>query len=33
MVEAEYDLEKNQSLKMRIKDQEEIVGWEKTVKF
>ncbi|OGX14551.1 MAG: hypothetical protein A2Y01_04490 [Omnitrophica WOR_2 bacterium GWC2_44_8] len=33
VVEAEYDLEKNQSLKMRIKDQEEIVGWEKTVKF
>ncbi len=33
MVEAEYDLEKNQALKMRIKDQEEIVGWEKSVKF
>lgn len=33
IVEAEYDLEKNQALKMRIKDQEEILGWEKTVKF
>jgi hypothetical protein len=33
VVEAEYNLEKNQALKMRIKDQEEILGWEKTVKF
>lgn len=33
VVEAEYNLEKNQALKMRIKDQEEIVGLEKSVKF
>lgn len=33
MVEAEYPLQKNQALKMRIKNQEETLGWEKRVKF
>lgn len=33
MVEAEYPLKKNQALKMRIKNEEEIVAWEKKVKF
>ncbi len=33
MVEAEYPLKNNQSLKMRIKNQEETLGWEKSVKF
>lgn len=32
-LEAEYPLKKHQALKMRIKDQEEIFGWERTVKF
>lgn len=32
-VEAEYPLKKNQALKMRIKNQEETLGWEKSVKF
>ena len=31
--EAEYPLKKNQALKMRIKDEEETLGWEKAVKF
>ncbi len=33
VVEAEYPLKNNQSLKMRIKNQEETLGWEKSVKF
>ena len=33
MVEAEYSLKKNQALKMRIKNQEEMLAWERTVKF
>lgn len=32
-LEAEYPLKKNQALKMRIKNEEETLGWEKTVKF
>ncbi len=33
VVEAEYPLKNNQSLKMRIKNQEETLGWEQSVKF
>lgn len=33
IVEAEYPLKNNQALKMRIKNQDETLGWEKTVKF
>ena len=33
MLEAAYPLKKNQALKMRIKNEEETLGWEKTVKF
>lgn len=32
-VEAEYSLQKNQALKMRIKNEEETLAWEKKVKF
>ena len=32
-VEAEYPIKNNQALKMRIKNQEETLGWEKSVKF
>lgn len=32
-LEAEYPIKNHQALKMRIKDQEEIFGWERTVKF
>ena len=32
-LEAAYPLKKNQALKMRIKNEEETLGWEKTVKF
>lgn len=32
-LEAEYPIKDHQALKMRIKDQEEIFGWERTVKF
>lgn len=32
-VEAEYSLKKNQALKMRIKNQEETLAWERKVKF
>lgn len=33
VLEAAYPLKKNQALKMRIKNEEETLGWEKTVKF
>jgi hypothetical protein len=33
LLEAAYPLKKNQALKMRIKKEEETLGWEKTVKF
>lgn len=33
IVEAEYPLKNNQALKMRIKNQDETLGWEKTLKF
>lgn len=32
-LEAEYPIKGHQALKMRFKDQEEIFGWERTVKF
>ena len=32
-VEAKYPLKNNESLKMRIRNQEETLGWEKSVKF
>lgn len=32
-VEAEYSLKKNQALKMRIKNEEETLAWERKVKF
>lgn len=32
-LEAEYPIKEHQAFKMRIKDQEEIFGWERTVKF
>ena len=33
MLEAAYPLKNSQALKMRFKNEEEILGWEKTVKF
>lgn len=33
IVEAAYPLKNNQALKMRIKNQDETLGWQKTVKF
>jgi hypothetical protein len=32
-IEVEYPIKDHQALKMRFKDQEEIFGWERTVKF